>query len=107
MSTAAPPIHITREEVERASERDAKHYELVYGQLKEKVVGTKSLFIASQICERLNAMFYPKAGFAVVEAMVYCFGRPNHGRKPDVSFVRFDRLEGKTVPVGDILVAPD
>ena len=70
-------------------------------------MGTKSLFIASQICDRLNAVFYPKVGFAVVEAMVYCFDRPNHGRKPDVSFVKFDRLVDKKVPVGDILLSPD
>src|SRR2546426_518786 len=43
MSTLTPPIRWTPEEVERASKRDGKRYELIDGELKEKQVGFESL----------------------------------------------------------------
>ena len=106
MLTPAPVV-FTPEDVERLSERDGKHYELIDGELNEKAVGTKALFIASRISERLNAALYPAYGFAVVEAMTYCFDRPNHGRKPDVLFVSFQRVPGGKIPDGELMVAPD
>jgi Uma2 family endonuclease len=75
--------------------------------LKEKPVGTEALFIATQLSGRINAALYPDVGFAVVEAMTYCFDRPHHGRKPDVAFVRLDRLPGRAIPTGDLRLAPD
>lgn len=105
--SAPATADLTPGDVERASERDAKRYELVDGELREKRVGTKSLFIATRICDRLNARYYPAIGFAVVEAMIYCFQRRAHGRKPDVSFVKFDRLAERVIPDGDLFIAPD
>jgi Uma2 family endonuclease len=107
MSTLIPPAQLTPEDVERASERDGKLYELIDGELKEKIVGTEALFIASRISERLNVAMYPVRGFAAVEAMIYCFDRPNHGRKPDVIFVQLERLPDKKIPLGDLHLAPD
>ena len=107
MTTFASPIRLTPEEVERASKRDDKIYELIDGELKEKVVGTEALFVASRISERLNAAFYPHYGFSVCEGMVYCFDRPNHGRKPDVVFVQLKRLPERRIPTGDLHIAPD
>jgi len=107
MSVLTSPIPITPADVERASERDGKHYELVDGELKEKVVGTKASLIASLICARLLAAFYPRIGFAVAEAMIYCFKKPNHGRKPDVVYVRLERLNDRSVPEGDLHLVPD
>ncbi|HSU67593.1 MAG TPA: Uma2 family endonuclease [Tepidisphaeraceae bacterium] len=107
MTTVAATTGLTPEDVERASMRDGKRYELIDGHLREKIAGTESLFVASRIAERLNASLYPDRGFAVVEAMVYCFGRPNHGRKPDVVFVSFDRLPARSIPSGDLHVVPD
>ena len=103
---ATEPPDLTPEDVERASERDGKRYELIDGELKEKIVGTKALFVASRICERLHAAYYPHIGFAAVEAMIYCFSRRRHGRKPDVVYITFERLGGTAIPDGDILVAP-
>ena len=94
-------------EVERASERDAKHYELVRGELKHKPIGMRSMFIAGQICARLNEVLYPDVGVAVVAAMVYCFGRQEHCRRPDVVYVRRERLPGTSIPTNDLYVAPD
>jgi Uma2 family endonuclease len=107
MSTLTPTTRYAPEDVERLSERDGKRYELIDGELREKIVGAKALFIASRICDCLNAAYYPARGFAVVEAMFYCFSRPDHGRKPDVSFVSLQRLPDGKIPDGDIRVAPD
>jgi Uma2 family endonuclease len=101
-STVLSPL-----DVERASERDGKLYELIEGALQEKRVGFESRFIATRICGLLNSVFYPRAGFAVVGGMIYCFGRPDHGRKPDVAYVRMDRVPGKRIPKSDLYMAPD
>jgi Uma2 family endonuclease len=98
---------LSPEEVERASERDDRRYELVDGELREKKVGAKALFVATRICELLNGKFYPQYAFAAVEIMIYCFARKRHGRKPDVVFVRLDRLSGGEIPDGDLFIAPD
>jgi Uma2 family endonuclease len=107
MTTLASPTQLTPDEVERASKRDGKRYELIDGRLREKIVGTEALFVASRIVERLNVALYPRHGFAAVEAMVYCFGRSDHGRKPDVVYVSFDRMPTRTIPRGDLFVVPD
>jgi Uma2 family endonuclease len=107
MTLLNPPTRFTPEDVERVGKQDAEHYELVDGELKEKVAGTESLFIAGRICDALNTHYYPEKGFAVVEAMVYCFGRPHHGRRPDVTFVWRDRLPDRKIPVGDLTIVPD
>jgi Uma2 family endonuclease len=106
MSTATPPTQLTPEDVEIAGERDGKLYELIDGELKEKHVGFWALFIAVRIAERLNAQFYPHDGAAAVEVMIYCFDRKNHGRKPDVVYVRNNQFPGNQVPDGDIHVPP-
>lgn len=107
MSTLSSPAALTPEEVERACERDGKLYELIDGELKEKHVGFEALFIAARLSASLNAHFYPTVGAAAVEVMVYCFARPNRGRKPDVVYVRLDRLPNRAIPRGDIRLAPD
>jgi Uma2 family endonuclease len=107
MTTATHEIQLSPEDVERAAERDGKHYELIDGELREKLVGAKSLYIAMKIAERLNGAFYPTSGVAIVEAMLYCFDRPRHGRKPDVLFVKWEKLAERKIPTGDFLVVPD
>jgi hypothetical protein len=47
MSTITAPAALTPLEVEIAGVRDAKLYELIDGQLSEKVVGFESQFIAA------------------------------------------------------------
>jgi Uma2 family endonuclease len=107
MAVVAPHLPLTPEDVERASNRDGKRYELIDGELKEKAVGFEALVIASRIAERLNAHFYPSTGVAAVEAPIYCFDRANHGRKPDVVYVMLDRLPNRAIPKGDLNFAPD
>ena len=66
MATLPESVALTPADVERASERDQRRYELINGQLVEKKVGARSLFIAGLIVERLNKQFYPRHGLAVV-----------------------------------------
>jgi Uma2 family endonuclease len=107
MSTLTPPVQLTPEDVERACERDGKLYELIDGELKEKKVGARALFIAGRIVAALNAAFYPHTGMAACEVMIYCFNGRSHGRKPDVVYVRLNRLPNNEIPNGDLFVAPD
>jgi Uma2 family endonuclease len=113
MTALAQPLHtaqvsrLTPEDVERASNRDGKRYELLDGELKEKIVGAEALFIASRISGRLNSSQYPQHGFAACEIMIYCFDRTNHGRKPDVVFAALDHLPDRRIPKGDLHFAPD
>lgn len=107
MSTLTLPIPLTPEDVERASEHDGKRYELINGELKEKIVGFRELFIAGRIAERLNQRFYPGEGAAAVEAMTYCFQQRNHGRKPDVVYVARSRWPNDQIPDGDLHLVPD
>jgi Uma2 family endonuclease len=107
MSAITPPVRLTPQDVESASERDGKLYELIDGELKEKKVGFASLFIAGQILTSLNTQLYPHEGAAACEAMIYCFNGKSHGRKPDVVYVRVARFPGGEMPVGDLFFAPD
>ena len=107
MSAVAPPNSFSPDDVERASARDGKRYELIDGELKEKFVGAEAIYIALRIAQRLSAAYDPGLGFAFVEAMIYGFGRPNHGRKPDVSFVWKRRLPGGKIPKRDLHLIPD
>lgn len=107
MTTRTASALLSPLDVEIASERDGKSYELVRGELRERRVGCLSRFVATRICGRLNAVLYPRSGVAVVGAMTYCFARPDHGRKPDVIYVRMDRLPGKRIPRGDLYVVPE
>jgi Uma2 family endonuclease len=106
MSTLTPSLPLTAQDVERASKRDGKLYELIGGELKEKKVGFWELFIAGQIVGLLNKHFYPHEGAAASEVMIYCFKQQNHGRKPDVVFVRNNQFPDNRIPDGDIRVAP-
>ncbi|HEY2586973.1 MAG TPA: Uma2 family endonuclease [Tepidisphaeraceae bacterium] len=106
MSTLTPPVQLTPKDVERASVRDGKLYELIGGELKEKRVGFWELFTAQRIIERLNQQFYPHEGAAAGEVMVYCFKRANHGRKPDVVYVRNKQYAEGRIAEGDIYVVP-
>jgi Uma2 family endonuclease len=107
MSTLTPLVPLTPEEVEHAGERDGKLYELIDGELREKKVGAKALFIATRIASLLNAFFYPHRGMAACEVMIYCFNGRSHGRKPDVVYVTLGRLPNCEIPDGDIFIAPD
>jgi len=60
MVAGSPMISMTPDDVDRACERDGKRYELLNGQLTEKIVGCRALFVAGRIGYRLNDHFYPR-----------------------------------------------
>jgi len=107
MSAVTIPATLTPEDVERASRRDERRYELINGELREKIVGWEPLFIAGRIAGRLNTCLYPRHGAAAVGPMIYCFDRPDYGPKPDVVYVRLERLPDRQIPREDLHLPPD
>src|SRR5215204_3203523 len=108
MTTAAAKTVWTPEDLLALS--DSVNYELVDGTLVERHMGSESSAIALAIGvalmnhvrgKHLGHLFTTDCGYQ-------CFpDRPNHVRKPDVSFVRAGRLPGERVPEGNIMLAPD
>lgn len=88
---------------------DSGTYELVDGQLVEKIMGTKSSWVASELLFQIRSFgkAHPE-GWALSEASYQCFpDAPTKVRRPDVSFVRFGRLEDEELPNGHCPIAPD
>ncbi len=89
---------------------DGDQFELVNGQLKEKKVGYESSWIAATVlCLLRNFCSEHKLGWvAGADASFKCFPQdPNQVRKPDVSFIRADRLPRGEFPQGHCEIAPD
>jgi Uma2 family endonuclease len=83
-------------------------YELVDGQLVERNMGALSSLIGLTLGHFMRAHCEPKHGWVFGADCGYqCFpDDPNKVRKPDVSFVRRERLPGGP-PKGHIRLAPD
>jgi Uma2 family endonuclease len=114
MSAVTHPIH-TAQQARRYTPEDLLrlpddvNYELVDGQLVERTVGTESSWIAARLVALLIAYCDSRAlGWVFgADAGFQCFpDAPDKVRKPDVSFVRLDRLPGGP-PKGHCRVAPD
>lgn len=90
--------------------RGARGYELIDGVLREKGMGTESGSINARISHYLNLVVMPARLGEVIdsEGMYRCFpSHPDRVRKPDVSFIRRERLPGGRVPVGITAIRPD
>jgi Uma2 family endonuclease len=88
---------------------DGDRYELVGGRLVEKSMGWKASLIAT-ILSGLIRMYDPKyqQGHIVVEGSYQCFpDDPKRVRKPDVSFIRKEKLIGRGLPNGHSPLVPD
>jgi Uma2 family endonuclease len=89
---------------------DSRAYELVGEQLVERHTGAEASEIGARIIfligiflrsHRLGRVFNSEASYQ-------CYpDDPGKFRRPDVSFVRFDRLPDGQAPKGQIRVAPD
>lgn len=89
---------------------DSVSYELVDGHLVERNVSVLSSLVAAELvrlignhcrAEKLGRVFSPDLGYR-------CFpDRPSRVRKPDVSFVRLDRMPAESLGKGYSDVAPD
>lgn len=89
---------------------DAVNYELVDGRLVERNTGMESSRIAAGIIVLIG--IYLKANrlgeLFGADASYQCFpGTPNKVRRPDVSFIRMERLPGGRTPKGHSPIRPD
>ncbi len=89
---------------------DGKSLELVNGQLVEKNMGFKSARIGIRIaallndCAETNGLGWVNGA----DAGYQCFpDDPSKVRKPDVSFIRAERLSAAEEPTGHCKIAPD
>src|SRR5688572_20199326 len=89
---------------------DDRRYELVGGRLVEKPVSALSSFVAGVVL-RILADFVERHGLGAVfegELTYQCFPHDSKlVRRPDVSFIRGNRLEGDQFPDGHVRIAPD
>jgi Uma2 family endonuclease len=108
MTTPAPARPITAEEFLHMPESDGA--ELLDGVIVEKNVGFESSWLESEILalltaflrgKRLGRALGPQAGYRLWPA------RPNHLRKPDVSFVSSAALGPGPLPKGWSQIRPD
>ena len=87
---------------------DGANYELVGGELVARRTGAEASWVGGQLHLLLaNHCKSTGAGWVLPSDAGYqCFtDDPNRVRKPDVSYVRFDRLAG--LPEGNLRLAPE
>src|SRR5947207_15941173 len=89
---------------------DADSYELVDGHLVERNMGGKASWIGGRLAHFL-ATFCDAHGHGLVfpaDASYQCFrDAPAKVRKPDVSFIRRERMSPDRIPQGHLSLAPD
>lgn len=108
MTLLLRPPRLTAAEFERLP--DHKGYELVGGQLSEKGMGAESSEIQGELGFLLKLWVRATGRGKVYESecMYRCFpDDPERVRKPDVSFVRADRLPDGRSPTGMFTIRPD
>lgn len=89
---------------------DSVGYELVDGQLVERHSGAESSAVAAAVAATLgNFVKKNRAGYLFAPDCGYrCFpDSPRKVRKPDVSFIRMDRLSREKLSEGYVEIAPD
>ena len=107
MNMIATPPPMTAEQFD---EIDHHGYELVDGKLLEKGMGLESSLIQSMLSHELWSWVRPRnLGYVFDSEAIYrCFpGKPDQTRKPDVSFIRQDRIAGSRVTTGVSTIAAD
>ena len=108
MSIAAPPKRFTIEDF--LDLPDHKNFELVDGKLVEIKVSNLASWVAARLLTRLENHCEKGSLGAVLGADAYyrCFpDLPDHARKPDVSFIKEDRLPVSWLEDGYFTIAPD
>jgi Uma2 family endonuclease len=89
---------------------DGKSFELVGGQLVERMMGVESSWVAGRLHSRLDRFCEERGiGWALVPDTGYqCIPYdPDLVRKPDVPFVRYGRFPDEMLPKGWAKIAPD
>jgi Uma2 family endonuclease len=107
--TEPPPAAPIVDETNWIDAPDGRLYELIDGTPVEKHVSMLSMWIATRIAILIGNFVDPprSLGFVVVEQPVLgIWGRPRHGRRPDVLYISRTKLP--TLPeTGDLEVTPD
>ncbi|WP_256369001.1 Uma2 family endonuclease [Aquisphaera insulae] len=89
---------------------DGKGIELVRGRLLEHTMGAESSWVGGRLFGRLDRFVeeHDSGWLFPAETGYQCFPHdPTMVRKPDLSFIRKDRLPQSTVPTGWITIPPD
>jgi Uma2 family endonuclease len=88
---------------------DEKNYELVDGHLVERKMSTLSSWVAGELHFQIRSYCRTNPlGWVLPEGTGYqCFPTPNKVRKPDVSFVRQERLPANASMEGYLTIAPE
>ena len=109
---APPPLELPTTVVTHTADDllhmpDGERYELVDGELVERVCGALSGWIAGHVAAELGRFAHQHGGWAFGWGVGYCcfVDDPERVRRPDASFVRADRLP--IPPQGFITIAPD
>jgi Uma2 family endonuclease len=108
MNAVAEKVEYTPEDL--LALPDEKSYELVDGQLVERNMSTLSSWVGGRIYRLLSNFADPlELGFVwPADNGIQCFPHdPRRVRRPDVSFVRSERLPGGLPLEGWLRVAPD
>ena len=89
---------------------EPEHYEFVNGELVERNVSYLSSRVGSEVFRRLgNFVVENGLGEAIVDGLGYrCFGdEPRRVRRPDVSFIRQDRVTREVTTSNEVPIPPD
>ena len=90
---------------------DGDRYELIDGELMEKIMSFKSSYIAGEVYDALKSFVKPRGlGWVSPEGVTFqCFPEhPDRVRKADVSFIKLERLsEEQYDSEGHCTVVPD
>lgn len=108
MSAVAAPPRYTMEEF--LALPDHENFELVDGELVASNVSNLSSLVASNLIIQLGGFCSSKKRGPVFPSDAYynCFpNRPERARKPDVSFIRLERLPEHWLADGYFSIAPD
>lgn len=106
MTALSTPIQYTPSEIARLSDRDGKLYELVRGNLVEKLTVSKiSNLVAGEIAHRLKLIYPRSRAHVFPEQPTYCFAGGDM-RRPDVCMVWAERLP-EVMTDEDLFIAPD
>ncbi|MBI3468925.1 MAG: Uma2 family endonuclease [Planctomycetes bacterium] len=108
MSTIAEKTRITPQDL--LDMPDSKDFELVGGELVERNMGWKASWVGGRL-HRWLGNYTEERGIgrvAPADASYQCFpNAPGKVRKPDASFITFERLPPEREPEGHCTVAPD
>src|SRR5262245_39837291 len=108
MATAATSTTYTPEDL--LAMPDGVNYELVDGNLVERPMGARASWVGGELLASLRRFLTanPLGWVFPADAGYQCFpDDPQKVRKPDVSFLRFGRLEGEELPITMLQIPPD